>query len=232
MQDHGMKTQTFPWSSWTPGLPKSSWAPLCRPQSKYHWTAVPHIFTTSIHNAGTWGRRGGSRGELIYSSHNGRLIAAIWAAQLMLPSSSLAVMACVFLTLWALLLSCHQSILFWFFFGAWLTWLAHVSFGKHNPGPALPLMRSWCSRRLPGLHPPRRTRMTPHTVMQVLTFLSRIDPSRQGWLMAGKIHQSQCHFKKAIKTGNMTSPERKNKYCIWLLTGWFELSTALWELVV
>lgn len=51
--------------------------------------------------------------------------------------------------------------------------------------------------------------MIHHTMRQILTFLSRIDPSRQGRLMAGKIEQSQCHFKKTIKTGNMTFPERQ-----------------------
>lgn len=80
MQDQCMQPPAFLWSSWPPGLPKSSWAPSCWAQSKYHWTTASRTFTTQIENAESGGGCGGSRGEVIHSSLRRRLIAAIWPA--------------------------------------------------------------------------------------------------------------------------------------------------------
>lgn len=97
MQDQCMQPPTFLWSIWPPGLWESSWVPPCWAQAKCHWTTASQTFTTQTENA-VWGGCGGSRGEVIHTNLNRRLIAVIWAAQLMLPSSSLPGVDSVFLT--------------------------------------------------------------------------------------------------------------------------------------
>lgn len=163
---------------------------------------VPHIFTTHIDNTGTGVGHGGSRGEAISSSHNMRLIAAIWAAQLMLPCSSLALMNRVLLTHGVLLLSSHQSVLLWFFS---LT----DPYGSCRPHEthswACPtLNESQCSWRVSELCSPRKARMTPHAIRQLVTLLSRVDPSRRWWVMFRKIQQSHCLCKP-----NQTNKQKK-----------------------